>query len=131
MIFLVSGGFQSGLDKVDSERFGAVVLKPFLDRGQTVFAVSHSDQPKFNVIEIVPDIHRSVRFIRVHAKDYGVDPDRLGIMGRSSGGSGGRRPWHYVEIDRWNHKVQESHNGIGWHAGVGVSGADAPDFAAY
>jgi acetyl esterase/lipase len=86
VIFLVSGGFQSGLDKVDSERFGAVVLKPFLDRGQTVFAVSHSAQPKFNVIEIVPDIHRAVRFIRVHAKDYGVDPDRLGIMGTSSGG---------------------------------------------
>ena len=27
-----------------------------------------------------------MRFIRVHAKDYGVDPDRLGIMGVSSGG---------------------------------------------
>jgi acetyl esterase/lipase len=86
VIFIVSGGFRSGLDKVDSERFGAVVLRPFLDRGQTVFAVSHSAQPKFNVIEIVPDIHRAVRFIRVHAKDHGVDPDRLGIMGTSSGG---------------------------------------------
>jgi len=86
VIFLVSGGFKSGMDLVDSERFGAVVLKPFLDRGQTVFAVSHSAQPKFNVIEIVPDIHRAVRFIRVHAKDYGVDPDRLGILGTSSGG---------------------------------------------
>ncbi|MGQ0635569.1 MAG: prolyl oligopeptidase family serine peptidase [Planctomycetaceae bacterium] len=86
VIFLVSGGFQSGLDKVDSERFGAVVLKPFLDREQTVFVVSHSAQPKFNVLEIVPDIHRAVRFIRVHARSYGVDPDRLGIMGTSSGG---------------------------------------------
>ena len=86
VIFLVSGGFQSGLDKVDSKRFGAVVLKPFLDRGQTVFAVSHSAQPKFSVIEIVPDIHRAVRFVRVHARDFGVDPDRIGIMGTSSGG---------------------------------------------
>jgi acetyl esterase/lipase len=86
VIFLVSGGFQSGLDKVDSERFGAVVLKPFLDRGQTVFVVSHSAQPKFSVTEIVPDVHRAVRFIRVRAKDHGVDPDRLGIMGTSSGG---------------------------------------------
>ena len=86
VIFIVSGGFQSGLDKVDSVRFGAVVLKPFFDRGQTVFAVSHGAQPKFNVIEIVPDIHRAVRFIRVHVRDYGLDPDRLGIMGTSSGG---------------------------------------------
>jgi hypothetical protein len=44
VIFLVNGGFQSGLDKVDSERVGAVVLNPFLDHGQTVFAVSHSAQ---------------------------------------------------------------------------------------
>jgi acetyl esterase/lipase len=86
VIFLVSGGFKSGMELVQSDQFGSVVLKPFLDRGQTVFAVSHSSQPKFNVSEIVPDIHRAVRFIRVHAKDYGVDPDRLGIMGTSSGG---------------------------------------------
>lgn len=86
VIFLVSGGFKSGMELVDSPFFGSVALKPFLDRGQTVFAVSHSAQPKFSVIEIVPDIHRAVRFIRVHAKDYGVDPDRLGIMGTSSGG---------------------------------------------
>ena len=74
------------MELVDSPFFGSVALKPFLDRGQTVFAVSHSAQPKFNVREIVPDIHRAVRFIRVHAKNYGVDPDRLGIMGTSSGG---------------------------------------------
>jgi acetyl esterase/lipase len=86
VIFLVSGGFKSGMNLVDFERFGSVVLKPFVDRGQTVFAVSHSAQPKFSVIEIVPDIHRAVLFIRVHAKDWGVDPGRLGIMGTSSGG---------------------------------------------
>ncbi|HMF15013.1 MAG TPA: hypothetical protein VKE94_22005, partial [Gemmataceae bacterium] len=59
---------------------------PFLEHGYTVFLVCHGSQPKFTVSEIVADIHRSVRFIRVHAKDYGVDPDRLGITGVSSGG---------------------------------------------
>jgi acetyl esterase/lipase len=51
-----------------------------------VFLVCHGAQPKFTVDEIVADIHRAVRFIRVHAADYGVDPNRLGIMGISSGG---------------------------------------------
>ncbi len=115
VIYLVSGGFKSGLELVGSERFGSVVLKPFLDRGQTVFAVSHSSQPKFNVTEIVPDIHRAVRFIRVHAKDYGVDPDRLGIMGASSGGflalsiaTGGKMgdPTAKDLIDRASSRVQ-------------------------
>ena len=86
VIFLVSGGFRSGMDMVDSEHFALVVVKPFLDRGYTLFVVSHGAQPKFTVSEIVPDIHRAVRFIRVHAKDRGVDPDRLGITGGSSGG---------------------------------------------
>lgn len=85
-IFMVSGAFKSGIEMVDSGFFGPVVFKPFLDRGYTLFLVSHGAQPKFTVVEIVADIHRAVRFIRVHARDYGVDPDRLGIMGASSGG---------------------------------------------
>ena len=36
--------------------------------------------------EIVPDIHRAVRFIRHNALRYGVDPNRLGITGASAGG---------------------------------------------
>lgn len=86
VIFLVSGGFKSGMNLVDSELFGSIGLKPFLDRGHTVFVVSHSARPKFTVGEIVPDIHRAVRFIRTTARDRGVDPERLGIMGTSSGG---------------------------------------------
>jgi acetyl esterase/lipase len=86
VIFLVSGAFKSEIDMVDSGFFGPVVFKPFLDRGYTLFLVCHGAQPKFTVSEIVPDIHRAVRFIRVHANDYGVSPERLGIMGASSGG---------------------------------------------
>jgi acetyl esterase/lipase len=86
VIFVVSGAFQSGIEMVDSGFFGPVIWKPFLDRGYTLFLVSHGAQPKFTVSEIVPDIHRAVRYIRTHAADHGVDPDRLGIMGASSGG---------------------------------------------
>ena len=86
VIFIVSGGFKSGIDLVDSGPFVPVVAKPYLDRGYTLFAVCHGAQPRFIASEIVPDIHRAVRFIRIHAKDHGVGPDRLGIMGGSSGG---------------------------------------------
>jgi acetyl esterase/lipase len=86
VIFMVSGGFNSDIAAVDAGFFGPVIFKPFLDRGYTLFLVCHGSQPKFTVGEIVADIHRSVRFIRLHAKDYGVDPNRLGIMGISSGG---------------------------------------------
>jgi acetyl esterase/lipase len=51
-----------------------------------VFQVVHGSQPKFMLPEIVEDIHRAVRFIRAHASEYGVDPNRLGISGGSAGG---------------------------------------------
>src|SRR5262249_15181775 len=61
-------------------------IQPFLNRGYTVFAVVHGSQPKFTIPEILEDMHRAVRFIRYHAKDYGIDPDRIGITGGSAGG---------------------------------------------
>ena len=81
VIYVVSGGWVSSHDNIS---LGAV--KPFLDRGYTVFAVVHGSQPRYSIADILPDMHRAVRFIRFHAKDYGIDPDRLGITGMSAGG---------------------------------------------
>src|SRR6185312_14218578 len=50
------------------------------------FAVVHGSQPRFTVPEIVQDMNRAVRFIRHHAKDYKIDPDRIGVTGASAGG---------------------------------------------
>ncbi|MDB5339279.1 MAG: alpha/beta hydrolase [Planctomycetaceae bacterium] len=57
-----------------------------LKRGYTVFRVVLAGEPKFTIPEAAADIHRAVRFIRYHAKDYGINPDRLGNTGASSGG---------------------------------------------
>lgn len=58
----------------------------FLDRGYTVFSVFHGSNPKYTVPEIVGDMRRAVRFIRLHAADYEIDPQRLGAIGTSAGG---------------------------------------------
>ena len=52
----------------------------------TVFAVVHGSQPEFTIPEILEDMHKAVRYIRSHAAEYGVDPNRLGITGMSAGG---------------------------------------------
>jgi acetyl esterase/lipase len=84
VIFCVSGGWVSRHESLD----GTIntFAKPLTDRGYTVFAVVHGSQPKFTIPEVLEDMHRAVRFIRFHAKEYGVDPDRLGITGASAGG---------------------------------------------
>ncbi len=82
IIYIVSGGWHSSHD-LGGLKF---VFKQFTDRGYTVFAVVHGSQPKFTIPECVDDLRRAVRFVRYHAHDYGVDPDRLGVCGTSAGG---------------------------------------------
>jgi acetyl esterase/lipase len=57
-----------------------------LGRGFTVFAVRHGSSPRYVIPEIVPDVRRAVRFIRMTASRYGIDPNRMGVTGRSAGG---------------------------------------------
>lgn len=85
VILVVSGGWVSAHELLASPFF-KLFVDPFTQRGYVVFAVCHACQPKFQVPEIVGNINRAVRFIRYHAKDYGVDPQRLGITGGSAGG---------------------------------------------
>jgi Esterase/lipase len=81
IIFCVSGGWVSSHDGINPGSYAEL-----LKRGYTVFAVCHGCQPKFTIPEILLDMHRAVRYIRYHAKDYGIDPNRLGITGGSAGG---------------------------------------------
>lgn len=81
VIWMVSGGWVSRHESINP-----AWAKLMTDRGLTVFQVVHGSQPKFAIPEILEDIHRSVRFIRTHAREYGVDPNRLGICGASAGG---------------------------------------------
>lgn len=80
VIWCVSGGWFS------AKPGGIGPGQEFINRGYTVFAVVHGSQPKFTIPEVLEDMHRSVRYIKAHAKEYGVDPDRLGITGGSAGG---------------------------------------------
>jgi acetyl esterase/lipase len=82
---MISGGWVSAHELLDSPFFKGF-LEPLTNRGYTVFAVCHGCQPKFQIPEIVDNINRSVRFIRYHAKEYGIDPNRIGVTGGSAGG---------------------------------------------
>ncbi len=81
VILAVSGGFRSS-----HEAILPFFIKPLTDRGYTVFAVLHGSQPRYTVPEIIQDMNRAVRFVRYHAKDYGIDPDQIGVTGASAGG---------------------------------------------
>jgi acetyl esterase/lipase len=81
IVWAVSGGWFSSHDAIHPD-----LVAELLKRGYTVFAVVHGSQPKFTIPEVLEDMHRAVRFIRYHAKEYNIDPDRIGITGGSAGG---------------------------------------------
>jgi acetyl esterase/lipase len=85
VVWVVSGGWFSGHEAIN-DRLPWSPIKELVGRGYTVFAVVHGSQPRFTIPEIVQDLGRAVRFIRHHAKEYGIDPNRIGITGGSAGG---------------------------------------------
>lgn len=81
VVLLVSGGWKSG-----TNAFHPWMAAPLLRSGYTIFAVTHISQPESTISEIAEDMHRSIRFIRHHAQEYGIDPKHIGVTGGSAGG---------------------------------------------
>ena len=58
----------------------------YIDNGYTVFGVMVGSQPRYTIPEEISDLKRAVRFIRYNAKEYSIDPNKIGVTGSSSGG---------------------------------------------
>jgi acetyl esterase/lipase len=82
VLLMVSGGWKSAR----AGSFQPWMAAPLLHRGYTVIPVYHVSQPEATVMEIVEDVNRAVRYIRHNAREYGIDPQRLGVTGGSAGG---------------------------------------------
>ena len=86
VVWAASGGWVSAHTMVEPAAYAKSPIRPLVERGFTVFGVVMGSQPRFTVPELRDDLNRSVRFIRTHADEYGIDPDRIGVTGGSAGG---------------------------------------------
>jgi|CXWL01.1.fsa_nt_gi acetyl esterase/lipase len=83
VLFMVSGGWYSTWTPPEQLQN---LFVPLTSKGFTVFAVRHGSSPKFSIPEAVSDVRRSVRFIRMSAEKFQIDPNRIGVFGMSAGG---------------------------------------------
>jgi acetyl esterase/lipase len=114
VIWVVSGGWVS-THAIVEPTLPFSPINELVGRGYTVLAVVHGSQPRFTIPEILEDMHRSVRYIRAHATDFKIDPNRIGITGGSAGGhlslmqgmaGNAGDPQAKDEIDRASSRVQ-------------------------
>ncbi|HEY8459038.1 MAG TPA: alpha/beta hydrolase, partial [Blastocatellia bacterium] len=89
VIFIVSASWKSSKSATleeEQKKRRQHWAQGLLNGGYTLFLVRHPSSPRYFVPEMIPPIRRAIRFIRFHAKDYGIDPNHIGISGASSGG---------------------------------------------
>ena len=86
VIICPGGGY--GILAIDHEGFE--IAQWFNDRGVTAFVLKYRlpQDELFDNAEIRPlqDAQQAFRIIRKNASDYGISPDKIGIMGFSAGG---------------------------------------------
>lgn len=83
ILFMVSGGWFSRWAPPETMKG---LFAPYLEKGYVMMAVRHGSSPRYTIPEAVSDVRRAVRFVRQNAERFGVDPERLGVLGMSAGG---------------------------------------------
>jgi acetyl esterase/lipase len=102
MVYVHGGGWRTGDKNNKDERLG-----PFASRGYFCVSVGYrlSHQAKFPAQ--INDVKCATRFLRAHADEYGIDPDRFGAWGNSAGG-------HLVSLLGTSAGVPELEGNGGW-----------------
>jgi acetyl esterase/lipase len=85
IVDVASGAWHSDRGKIEDHR-RAKMFDTFCGKGYTVFAVRPGSVTKFSLAEMAKHLKQGVRWVKDHASEYKIDPDRLGIVGASAGG---------------------------------------------
>jgi acetyl esterase/lipase len=68
------------------EKEGSTVAEWFNSMGVTAFVLKYRLGPKYHHPIELGDAQRAIRTVRTRAAEFGIRPDRIGIMGFSAGG---------------------------------------------
>ncbi len=82
-MYVHGGGWSKG-DKADGA--GALEIPALQSAGFLVVAVNYRLAPSHPFPAMIEDVKCAVRYLRAHAEEYNLDPDRIGAWGGSAGG---------------------------------------------
>lgn len=84
VVILIHGGGWSAGDKRANGI--APAFAPLTQAGIAWFSINYRLAPKHPFPACVEDVETAIRWVKAHAKDYHIDPQRLGLAGFSAGG---------------------------------------------
>lgn len=82
VILAHGGGWEAG-DKVT---YLTPILEPLARAGLAWFSIDYRLTPEYRHTDQLDDLRRAIRYVRHHAASFGVDPDRLAMLGESASG---------------------------------------------
>jgi acetyl esterase/lipase len=86
IVDVVSGAYYSDRGKL-RDHIIAQVYRIFCTHGYTVFAIRPGSKPRYTGAEMEAHVKLGIRYVKEHAADYHIDPNRLGLTGASAGGN--------------------------------------------
>jgi len=85
IVDVVSGAWHSDRNKIRDHTL-AQLYRIFCTHGYTVFAVRPGSRTRYTGLEMATHVRMGIRYVKLHAADYKIDPERLGLTGASAGG---------------------------------------------
>jgi acetyl esterase/lipase len=71
---------------LDKDFLTQPLFRRLAGQGHVVMDVAYSLAPKANLDRMLSDVRRAIAWLKAHAAEYEVDPDRIVLMGASGGG---------------------------------------------
>jgi len=82
VILVHGGGWSSG----DKTTYVAPLFGPFSKAGLAWFSINYRLAPKHHYPAALEDVETAIRWVKKHAAEFNVDPNRLALLGESAGG---------------------------------------------
>lgn len=81
VVFVTGGGF------INANKDNGLQLRMYLaESGYVVSSIEYRVAPTARFPEPLEDVKASIRYLKANADKFGIDPDRVGIVGSSAGG---------------------------------------------
>ena len=81
IVYVTGGGF------INANKDNGIQLRMHLaEAGYVVASIQYRVAPTARFPEPLEDVKASIRYLKAHADQFGIDPERIGIIGSSAGG---------------------------------------------